>query len=252
MSLYRSGQPMPSNVLAALMYTAKVGVLSRKIWNVYFAKGTTRWKRMQLKFLVDRGLLKAHTCDSLDSKWTLTYLSEQILKENNVPFVPPVPPQYVDHDEVVAESLLRLSKTKFCESWQTERELKTLNYDEYLIMKREGEVKYPDGVMKACIRGKIRTIAVEYERTGKSTGRYRAILWQYGRMSNFTLVLYIYEDLLIKRRIQSALKFIGHTELMRRMAYVDAYEWKKDPFNAPIEFRNTISSFNKMCTGEDV
>ncbi len=97
------------------------------------------------------------------------------------------------------------------------------------------------------IKGKPCTIAIEYERTGKTISRYRSILWQYNGIKNVTMVLYIVENETIKKRIKNALKFQGNTQILERLAFIDADDWKSDPLNSGIELRSKVTSFEKLC-----
>lgn len=160
--------------------------------------------------------------------------------------VHPIPPQFVEHDEVVANGILKLEDAGICHKWLTERELKMFNLNEYLIQKKDNETKYPDAVLKINIQGGLKTFAVEYERTGKATSRYRTILWNYSSMKSVAVILYIVENDSIKKRIKSALRFVGKPELNQRLAFVDAQAWKENPLTAPIQLRGEVIAFEEF------
>src|SRR5665647_314967 len=183
---YSGGHKIPDNVLAALIYTAKVGVLTTSQWHTYFATGVPRWREQQLQLLEKRRLIKRHPGTN-DSKWILDYQAEVIFERRSWPIAPSVSPQHFIHDEVVGESLLRLDKALICKSWLTEREMKSQGFKNYVVMKKDNEVKYPDAIFKVSKQENILTIALEYERTGKSSSRYRSILWQYSRLNDLTI-----------------------------------------------------------------
>ncbi len=243
---YKGGQPIPKNVLEAMKYISKVGVITRPTWYHFFAQGNLQWKRDQLLNLVRRDVLKPHTCNSIGEAWVLTDWSINLLKTQGLSCVRPVPPQFIEHDEVVGRSLLILKRSGACQDWLTERELKMLNSQEFVVQKKEYEKKYPDAVFRMNHRKELWTFAVEYERTGKSSHRYRSILWQYADIQGISMVLYITEDNSIKKRIESALKFIGKKELTSRIVFIDALEWKRDPMTAEIKRLGKTISFKQL------
>jgi len=246
-AIYKGGHSVPENVMDALKYIGKVGVMSRETWNQCFSKGTLRWKRKQLQHLVERKIVRAHTCGSVENAFVIADHGATILKKMNWPLIQPIPPQYIIHDETVAKAIIELERKGFCQRWFTERELKSLNSQEYLIQNINNETKYPDAILKMMIREKPRTVAIEYERTGKALSRYRSILWQYNGINNISMILYVVEDNTIKKRIKTALKYQGETAVSERLAFVNVNEWILNPLSAPIELKSSITSFNKLC-----
>ena len=243
---YPSGQVIPQNVQEALRYLGKVGFLSRTTWYDFFGKGKTRWQQDQLLYLVKREVLKPHSCSRLDGTWVLTESSIKLLEKLNWSCVQPIPPQYIEHDEVIANSLLTLERTKVCHEWYTERELRTLNFKKYVVQNKDNETKYPDAILEITFQSKPMTFALEYERTGKTSARYRSILYQYSKMSSVSLVVYIVESEAIKNRMQSAIKFLGNDEVLRKIAFVDAKEWKTNPLTATIQMRSKTITFEEI------
>lgn len=244
---YKGGRSIPDNVLAALRYIGKVGVMTKTSWNELFSHGGDRWKRKQLFHLINRGLIQVHSCGSVDQAYVLTSYGEDLVSELKLNCVIPIPPQFIKHDETVAVSLIKLERLGLCQNWFTERELKSLQLKEYMVQNKDGEFKYPDAIFKIMIQGKLRTVALEYERTGKSFARYRSILWQYNGINNISMILYIVENQVIKSRIKKSLKFLGNAGLLERIAFMDADKWKADPARAEIELKSKLTSFENLC-----
>jgi hypothetical protein len=91
-------------------------------------------------------------------------------------------------------------------------------------------------------------VALEYERTGKTVPRYRRILWSYNKLNRFSMVLFIVENDVLRKRIKSSLKHLGRVALIEKIGFVDAIEWQKNPLSATIELATTKTSFAKLSS----
>lgn len=244
---FESGQVIPKNVLDALRYLGKVGVMGNKTWNEFFSRGGVRWKQKQLLKLSKKKLIVPHSCERLSKSWVLSDTSKVLLTKLKWPCVTPVPSLYVDHDEIVANGIMRLERAGICNRWTTERELKMVNSHDYIVHKnKEGDVKFPDAIIRIMHKGKERTFAIEYERNGKSLGRYRSILWQYSTLTSISLVLFVVENDVIKKRILQASKYIGSSLLAGKLAFMDVDEWEKNLLSASIDLGDRSISFNEI------
>ncbi len=67
-------------------------------------------------------------------------------------------------------------------------------------------------------------------------------------MNRFTLVLFVVENEVLRKRIKSSLKHLGRVTLIERIGFVDATEWQKNPMNATIELATTKTSFAKLSS----
>jgi hypothetical protein len=243
---YKGGQPMPANVIEAIQYIGKVGVITRPFWYQHFSHGNAQWRRDQLLNLVRRGVFQSHSCTSVNNVWVLSDWSIDQLKRKGIACVRPIPPQYIEHDEMVGGSLLLLQRNKVCASWTSERELRMSNSQAFKIQTADGESKYPDATFRMLYQGQQRTFAMEYERTGKSVPRYRSILLQYAALPHLSMVVFVTEDESATKRIQGALKFIGSPELASRISFSKAADWKHNPMTAPIKMRSKTRTFEEL------
>ena len=231
---YPSGQRVPPNVARALLLTGKVGFLSRDMWATFFGEGSDRWQRQQIADLVDRGYLTLHTNSQAGSTFVLTRKGIAFVEAQDSSVVTPPSVTYLNHDRVVARGLMELQDHKLVKNWVCEREMKRDGVKDYLVSNRDGELKYPDAVFEINAFGENRTVAFEYERVRKSFSRYKSILWQYSGLTNVSMVLFAYQKKNIKTTIEAAMKHLGHTSLIDRLAFVDAEEWKRCPEHAEI------------------
>lgn len=243
---YPGGQTVPGNVLSAIKFVAKVGAFSTAQWHSHFGRGSFIGQQKQLKRLRDRRIIKKHR-NSDEAKWVLDYYGEQILKRLKLDPVPPVASQHLQHDELIGNSFLEFEKSGYTNNWETEKELKISKSRIFVIRGKNNEIKYPDGIFQVKVKGQMVTIALEYERTGKTYSRYKNILMQYEALSNIELVIFICEDQSIKNRILKALKDIGGQRLQSRLGVVDVELWKNNPILAPIQIGQKRIRLGDVC-----
>lgn len=244
--VYRNGKPISPSVVSALRYLSKVGVMTKDVWAEGFCKGSDRWKNKQLKILLDNGYLKKHPCD-LGSFYVLADKGLELARDLKWPVVEPVTPRQIKHDEAVGYGLLRLEKRGLCKDWVTEKELKARPSGPFMLRDQGGKSKFPDSIFKGAFRGQFLSVALEYERTGKTVPRYRSILWSYNKITSVSMVLFIVEDEAIKRRIKHSLKYLGKVQLLDRIAFMNADDWIANPIGAPIEISSKTTSFEKLA-----
>ncbi len=234
---YESGQTIPDNVMSALLYVSKVGVLSTAHWHRQFAKGNLRWRQKQLKSMNDKKLIRRHT-SAREGFWVLNSEGERLVKETGQDVVSPVTSQHFIHDEFVGESLFILEQKNICERWLTEAELKMGRSNEFQLKSRDKKYKYPDAIFQVQVDDKEHLIALEYERVGKSFTRYLDLLRAYEGLRDVQLIIYVVEEDAIKKRIQRAIAHNGSIFLNQRIVFVSMAKWKIDPASAKLELLN--------------
>ncbi len=245
---YPNGREIPANVVLAIRFTGKVGFLSGALWHDFFGIGTTRWKDQQLQFLSESQYFKRHRTATGKSYWVLGDRGIELLKENKDTRVTPVSATHLRHDEVVARAMLTLLKENLLRAFHVEREMKTYGVKQFLLSNKDHDQKYPDAVFKMTAFGGTRIVAVEYERERKSSSRYKNILFQYANLTQLSMVLFIVENSGIRKAIEGAMKHLGQTVLMDKLAFVDAEDWKKSPLTAPIHLKSGAVKLGEICT----
>lgn len=246
-AVFKNGKNLSPNTEQALKYVAKVGVMTKEVWLESFCHGKKRWQNWQLKILLDNGFLKKHNCD-LGDYYVLGEQGLAIAKTLNWSIVDPVTPKQFRHDELVAHSLLRMEQKQVCKSWMVEREIKYKHDNKFLIQDQGGQAKYPDAICEAYMGKNFHLVALEYERTGKTVPRYRRILWSYNKLNRFSMVLFIVENDVLRKRIKSSLKHLGRVALIEKIGFVDVIEWQSNPLSATIELATTKTSFAKLSS----
>jgi len=244
-SVFKNGKGLSSNTEEALMYVAKVGAMSKKLWDQEFSKGSRCWKNKQLRILIKNDLLKPHNCQ-LDKIYVLGEKGKAFARENNWSLVDPVLANQIVHDETIGHGLLRLERSAIGKNWMIEREIKSSSRDTLIIEKDSERRKYPDAIFQAFMGGEFCHSALEYERTGKTSARYRSILWSYSKLQALSLVLFIVEEESIKKRIEKAIRHLGVYSILERIGYMNVRDWRENPIEAPIEIYNAKTSFKKL------
>jgi len=244
---YESGQTIPDNVMSALLYVSKVGVLSTAQWHRQFAQGNLRWRQKQLKSMSDKKLIRRHT-SAREGFWVLNTAGEKLVKETGQNIVSPVTSQHFIHDEFVGESLFILEQKNICERWLTEAELKMGRSNEFQLKSRFKKYKYPDAIFQVQVDDKEHLVALEYERIGKSFTRYLDLLRAYEGLKDIQLIIYVVEENAIRKRIQRAITHLGSTFLRTRIAFTSKAEWQKNPASAKLEMLTGRSIvIEKVC-----
>jgi hypothetical protein len=153
------------------------------------------------------------------------------------PVTPPLNNQII-HDEWMTEMVLALEKRGYALDWLSESELKENGHfkDELL----PSSSKISDAIIKMNIKGSLKNIAFEYERTLKSTWRIKEVLRAYGRALHFPLVIIICEDEVIKNSYLKTLKSLGDTNLNKRIGFTLIQGWHLEPEHQAIHMIDRV------------
>lgn len=244
---FKNGRKVSPSVTQAVRYVTKVGVITRNTWNEFFGKGSDRWKRKQLRTLVGAKVFQQYPYEGVLDTFTLGKYGVEMIEEMKWKKVHLVQPKYIKHDETVAKGLLKLEKESLCQKWMTESELKSQKSSSFRLHGLEGSAKYPDAVFK--LEGKLTSqiVALEYERTSKSSWRYNKAIRAYSDSGEFHLILFIVESPAIENLIKRAMRFIGDARLNSRIGFIDIEEWKQNPLKAGIRGINKGKSLAEIA-----
>lgn len=231
---FRNGRKVSASVFQAVRYVAKVGVITRKTWDELFGKGTKRWKRKQLRLLLNSKVLKLHPYEEVHDTYILGQQGLEMVESMKWRGVHLVQPKYIKHDEIIAKGLLALEKKSLCQKWMTESEMKSQKSSSFRLHGLEGGAKYPDAVLKLDGKSSSQIVALEYERTSKSSWRYNKAIKAYSDSGEFNLILFIVETSAIENLVKRAMRFIGDATLNSRIGFISIEEWKENPMTANI------------------
>lgn len=231
---FRNGRKVSTSVFQAVRYVAKVGVITRKTWNDFFGTGTERWKRKQLRILLNAKILKKHPYEEVHDTYILGQQGFEMIETLKWKGVHLVQPKYIKHDETVATGLLVIEKKALCQKWVTESEMKSQKSSSFMLCGLEGGAKYPDAVFKLLGKLSTQIVALEYEKTSKSSWRYNKAIKAYSDSGEFNVVIFIVESFAIENLVKRAMRFIGDAVLNSKIGFISIEDWRQSPLNAPI------------------
>ena len=235
------------NVISALKFTSKVGFIDTSIWLKFFAVGNRRWKFRQFQQLIAKKYLQEHSSFQAKKIYVLSDAGKKFIEEMNFIYVTHVPVGQLQHDRIVGITLWELQKENMIQEWLNERELRKTENREYLIDSVETVPRYPDPIFKINMKGDKSLVALEYERSCKTIARYNQIFWQYTKMNNLSLIIFVCEDGTIRNTIKKVLKKMNHSWLNARVGFVSVFEWQSNPLTAVIEISNRNFILTDFC-----
>jgi len=230
---------------AEIRFAAKTGFLTKPLWREFFAEGKPRWQRETWRLLLARGFFCQHPSRrAIDVLVPNPRCKDVINLVGGHLAAPPFVAQ-LDHDEIMARSLLRLSKANALASYQTEAELKKLSP---LVRRRysaDENEKFPDALveMKSSLR-----LALELELTLKSRRRYLHILRTYRMREDFDKIIFIVRSQNIFESITQAMTDMYYPVLERPIGFAWLEEWASDPLTARIDFKTSSTSWKNLVT----
>ena len=242
---YESGRAVSQRVFQAIRYMTKVGTMTRTTWYQLFASGNPRWMRRQFHELVEAKIFAPHPHDLADA-FVMGEYGQKMIKELGWREVYYIEPKYFKHDEFVARGVWSLEESKICSKWFTERELRAQKSKNFKLQGLDGGPKYPDAVMRLDgIMGST-VVALEYEKTIKSSMRYNKIIRAYSEATEFDYVICIVENEAAEKCIIRSQRYIGDALLNSKMGFIFIHEWIKNPALAPIRGLSQIKNFTEI------
>ncbi len=247
MMRYRNGRRVSPSVFLAVRYVAKVGVITRKTWDEIFGKGTKRWKRKQLRLLLNAKVFKKHPYEEVQDTFILGHQGIEMVESMKWRGVHLIQPKYIKHDEIVGKGLLRLEAKSLCQKWMTESELKSQKSSTFRLHGLEGGAKYPDAVFKHQGELASQIVALEYERTSKSSWRYNKAIKAYSDSGEFNVILFIVETSAIEELIRRSMRFISDDHLNAKIGFISIEDWRQSPITAPIRGQIKMKSLSEIA-----
>ncbi len=229
---FPTGHKVSEEVYQAIRFVTKVGVMSRSTWYELFGSGSLRWKQKQLQRLIELGIFKSHPCLHVDDVMTIGDFGKKLIEEKKWSSVPSVSAQFIEHDEIVARGVWKLEQQGICRRWLTDKEMKRSGSKNFQLNTKDIGSKFPDIVFQLNRLEQLDVVAVEYEKTAKSNWRYNKAIKSYSESLEFDRVLYIVESKAIEQSVKRAMRFIGDSNLNRKIFFIQSEDWKQNPITA--------------------
>jgi hypothetical protein len=219
-------------------FAARVGFLTRGIWQDFFSPGGFRWQS-KIWYRLQKERLLLPYGGRLD---VCLPNSKHALVQALVPFVarPPLLSQLV-HDELVARSFIQLKRIYPGGEMKSEAYLKKESPINNKGLRVEEARKHPDLVLD--LAGE--KTAFEIELNQKSRARYRAILRGY-RNGGFSRIIYLIRSEGTMNAVESAAYEVSFPRDKIQLGFGSIGEWKQSPIQTQIHFDHKSTAISEL------
>ncbi len=240
---------MPVEIVpeSEIWFAAKIGFLRKSLWNEFFAKGSSRWRRRQWLFFQRRSYFFRHPSSLARDVIVLNpknLMVRELVGEDISS--PPFAPQ-ITHDEIMARSLLVLTKSGLIQDYKVEAELKRESIGQRKVHDASEKLKFPDAIVRTTSAGTFVRLAVELELTRKNPKRYRQIIGSYATKPDLNRVIFIARSNLIFENLRAAMRETYYPDWERPIGFCHLDDWIRDPANAAIHFNDGVTTLAKIA-----
>lgn len=234
---------------------SKLGFVSKSAWDsVARAKpswSNERWRILQTSGLFGRSLRYLR----MDHVLVLTETGKRVARQMNLDPVEPPNADFLYHDGLVMEYVLKLESQDLIQSWVSEIELKR----KYFKHSRESrgeqkKPKYPDLIVRLKVPGNPVYFAVEIENSWKNSHRYNEFTNMYKRQAQIDSVLVICKTQKIIDAIRRAQVRTLYPQNVRPMTFGIIEEVIASPGigkmflnDKPIRLESIVKSLREKC-----
>jgi hypothetical protein len=227
-----------------ILFAAKTGFLTKKLWDAHFANGTYSWRQKQWSYLVGRGYFKKHPSSRAIDVVILDRKNPDVRRLVGDQITSPPYLNQLDHDELVADFILRLSDV--ITNFRTEGEQKRFRLGQHNRLDMDYRDKYADALIQLKAPEKKMTLALELELTTKCQKRYRRIFNTYAAVKNIDRVIFITRTESQAESIRQAIVDAYYPLSVRPIGFSSLDSWKSDPKTAAIIFHDTLTTIAKL------
>ena len=210
-----------------LRYVAKVGFIRKSFWDKYFFKGGSRsWNYAAWRKLSERGL-KPHPEVAYPDVYVL---DRESLWASALGFdraVRSPSPSHWLHDELMFGGIITLSRNDSLLNWFSELELRSQSVHHF--DQRLDRQKFPDVKIYLKRPDKPLVVALEMERTLKSTLRYIHIFRQYAKYTDLDALCWIVPDRSFVSRLQKIMNEESYSRPNFPIRFIEERSWVFDP-----------------------
>lgn len=237
----------PRNIpINEIRYTAKMGFLSRAIWEDYFSK-KSRTQNMRIwRSFVKEKYFAQHDSARMQDVLILGPRGKKLIEDDGGEIVSPPHFNQIHHDEIVSRIALELINSKSTAALHTEGELKR-KYMGWLKKTREGrEAKLPDLLIELQCANRTLNVAIEVELSKKNPDRYRKVMNSYANQKTAQRVVFISDNENIFERLGRAMKETYYPSNEKPIGFSQLSDWQANPLTATIRFNNHNTTLEKM------
>ncbi len=234
--------------LKEILFAAKMGFLSRAMWEDHFSKRSrTRNLRVWRQFVVDK-YFEPHKSIRLEDILVLGELGRFIVESSGGEVVRPPHINQIDHDEIVSRIALKILSCPEVAEVKTEGELRR-KYMGWIKTTRAGrEAKLPDLLVE--LKGPRRNVfvALEIELSRKNPERYRKVMNSYASQKTAERVVFISAEQTIFDRLSKAMKDTQYPSWDKPIGFSKLDGWLKSPMTTDISFSDRATTLEKLSS----
>lgn len=231
--------PAKYEPIEEVKFAAKIGFLSKKIWEEFFARGNVRWQYRCWKRLVDSKIFIPHRIakDVLVVNARHPFVGKVTDSYNRAPHV-----NQLFHDEIVGLTYLRIADR--LKNWGVfvEAELKRREPLQNRGKKSSQVMKHPD-VLATSPSGP--RIAIEIELSRKSKTRYMNAFRAY-RSKAVSLIIFVVRSSSTLAIIRRAAHEVRFPENEIPIGFCPLHEWEQNLFSAKIDVGRNSNPFLEL------
>lgn len=228
-----SSQSIPNNVLQAIKFTGRTGLMSKQIWEKRFSSGCATWKITQFSKLLKKDFLKPYMKIGKDQFYKLGLTGKIYAMQLGIKTVAAPLSNQILHDAWIFESIIALDAKGYILEWISEAMLKSgclFNEERWYHQK-----KIPDVLLKVNIQNDVRLLAFEYERTLKASWRIKETLRTYSGLLQIPLVIFICENEVIRQAYLNTLAKLNDRNLNKKIGFALSNGWHSNSESQPIQ-----------------
>lgn len=232
----------------AAIFTAKMGFITKRIWQEFFSVGKYRATQQQWVNLKYRGLFKPHESPTVQDVLVLDKYKDNVSSPEVSAIVQPPYIGALNHDETLGRIVLRCQRQGLLRRWTSEAELKKMNATEFKLEGSRQTAKYPDALVQLNVPGPPVNVAFELELSRKKLKRYEDVAFAYQFIKPVKAVFFICKSDEIIRAIKSAFRRARFPSHEKPVGFALASEWTVDPARAVLEMPARMTTFGDLVS----
>ncbi len=231
--------------LRELIFAAKMGFLSKPLWNEFFASRSRAQNARNWNKLLSEEYFRPHESKMLRNVLVLAPRAIRELKNQGIVAVTKPHLGQFDHDVKVSRIVLGLEREKSLDKFFSEGELKKKFFMGEKTTRQAVSAKFPDLTLEFQRPSKFKRVAIEVEQSLKSLKRYEQVMNSYANSRDVDVVVFVSDKQTIFNRISRAMKGINYPTWERPVGFGEMSEWLKNPATAPIYLSRSVVSIRQ-------
>lgn len=233
------------SIRKSIEVAARFGFISRSLfWNIISSNKQTQTYQYWNE-LTKSGLFEPLTSAFDETYLKLTRTSREIAMSQKIALMPLPVLNQIAHDEFLIAFALRLESANLIQKATPECHFKAFP-NTLKNLSSANLKKIPDLYFKLNVANRDIRIALEYEKTRKTSIRYRSMLLSYAGFSAADMVLFIVNDNAIEKSIRIISQKVQYPVHLRPLAFALASDVEKEPLKFPMRLQKREISFQNF------